>query len=182
MTKGLKDRFQKQIVPILMKELGCSNSLAVPRLIKATLNMGIGRISGEKEALEKAISDLTLITGQKAIACLARKAIAGFKIRQGQPIGAKVTLRGERMFEFLDKLFNIILPRTRDFKGLSFESFDGSGNFSLGLPEQTVFPEIDPGKIDKPRGLEITITTTAENDEEGRKLLKALGCPFYSST
>lgn len=174
----LKQLYQKEIMPKLMKELGYGNPNAVPSLSKVVLNMGVGKAVDDKNELEKAISDLTLIAGQKAVPTCAKKSISGFKVRAGQKIGAKVTLRGKKMYEFLDKLFNIVLPRMQDFRGLAATSFDGSGNYSIGLPEQTAFPEIDPGKIDKLRGLEAVIVTTAKNDKEGEALLRALGCPL----
>jgi large subunit ribosomal protein L5 len=150
----------------------------VPRITKITLNMGVGEAAQDKKAIEGALSDLTLISGQKPIITKARKSVAGFKIRQGWPIGAKVTLRGERMYEFLERLVSISIPRIRDFRGLSPKAFDGRGNYSMGIKEQIVFPEIDYDKIDKIRGLDITITTTAKTDEEGRALLEAFNFPL----
>lgn len=164
-----------------MKELGYANPYAAPKLSKVVLNMGIGKAVDDKSELEKALFDLTQTAGQKAVTTAAKKSISGFKIRAGQKIGAKVTLRGKKMYEFLDKLFNIVLPRMRDFRGLSKNSFDGSGNFTIGLSEQTAFSEIDASKVDKLRGLEVIIVTTARNDKEGEALLRSLGCPLQKS-
>lgn len=174
----LKQLYQKEIVPKLLKELGNNNPNAVPRLTKVILNMGVGKAVDDKSELEKAIEDLTAIAGQKAVPTAAKKSISAFKLRAGQQVGCKVTLRGNQMYEFLDKLFNIVLPRMRDFHGLSPKSFDGGGNFSLGFPEQTAFPEINAAKVDKLRGLEVVIVTTARDDREGEALLRALGCPL----
>ncbi len=174
----LKDIYQNEIAPKLMKELGYGNLNAVPKVTKIVLNMGVGKAIDDKSELEKAIGDLTQIAGQKAVSTTAKKSISGFKIRTGGKIGCKVTLRGKRMYEFLDKLFSIVFPRMRDFRGLSKKSFDGRGNFSIGLSEQTLFSEIDSSKIDKLRGLEVVIVTTAKTDKEGEALLRALGCPL----
>jgi large subunit ribosomal protein L5 len=174
----LKTRFREQAVPSLMKELGLSNPMQVPRLEKITLNMGVGDALKDGRMLEAAVDDLAVITGQKAIITKARKSIAGFKLREGMPIGAKVTLRGDRMWEFLDRLVSIAIPRIRDFRGLNPNAFDGRGNFTLGLTEQLIFPEIDYDKVVQVRGMDITVGTTARNDEEGRALLVALGFPF----
>ena len=174
----LKEIYQKEIVPKLMKELGYNNVNAVPRISKVVLNMGVGKAVDDKSELEKAIADLTLIAGQKVVSTTAKKSISAFKIRTGYKIGAKVTLRGNRMYEFLDKLFNIVLPQTRDFRGLQTTGLDGSGNFSIGFSEQTVFPEIDPNKIAKLRGLQVVIVTTAKTNKEGEVLLRFLGCPL----
>jgi large subunit ribosomal protein L5 len=174
----LKTRFREQAVPSLMKELGLSNPMQVPRLDKVTLNMGVGDALKDGRMLEAAVDDLAVITGQKAIITKARKSIAGFKLREGMPIGAKVTLRGDRMWEFLDRLVSIAIPRIRDFRGLNPNAFDGRGNFTLGLTEQLIFPEIDYDKVVQVRGMDITVGTTARNDEEGRALLVALGFPF----
>ena len=174
----LKTRFREQVVPSLMKELGLSNPMQVPRLDKVTLNMGVGDALKDGRMLEAAVDDLAVITGQKAIITKARKSIAGFKLREGMPIGAKVTLRGDRMWEFLDRLVSIAIPRIRDFRGLNPNAFDGHGNFTLGLTEQLIFPEIDYDKVVQVRGMDITVGTTARNDEEGRALLVALGFPF----
>ena len=152
--------------------------MAVPRLTKITLNMGVGEALGDKKLLENAVADMTKIAGQKPVVTLARKSIAGFKVREGWPIGCKVTLRGDRMWQFLDRLVDISIPRIRDFRGLNPKSFDGRGNYSMGVKEQIIFPEIDYDKVDKLRGMDITVTTTAQNNDEGRALLAALGFPF----
>ena len=174
----LKDRFRADAVPRLQKELGLSNVMQVPRLEKVVLNMGVGDALKDGRMLEAAVEDLTIITGQKPVITKARKSIAGFKLREGMSIGAKVTLRGDRMWEFIDRLVSIAIPRIRDFRGLNPGSFDGRGNFTLGLTEQLIFPEIDYDKVAKVRGMDITIATTAKNDEQGRALLVALGFPF----
>jgi large subunit ribosomal protein L5 len=174
----LKARFRDQVVPSLMQELGLSNHMQVPRLEKVTLNMGVGDALKDGRMLEAAVEDLTIITGQKPVITKARKSIAGFKLREGMSIGAKVTLRGDRMWEFIDRLVAIAIPRIRDFRGLNPNAFDGHGNFTLGLTEQLIFPEIDYDKVVQVRGMDITVVTTARNDEEGRALLVALGFPF----
>ncbi len=174
----LKDLYREQIVPALQKELGCRNVMQVPRLEKIVVNVGMGEALQNAKALDAAVQDLMIITGQKPIVTRARKSIAGFKVREGNPIGVKVTLRGNRMWDFLDRLCNVALPRQRDFRGISADSFDGRGNYSLGLREQLVFPEIDYDKIDRIRGMEISIVTTAGTDEEGFQLLRHLGMPF----
>ena len=174
----LKDRFRADAVPRLQSELGLSNVMQVPRLEKVVLNMGVGDALKDGRMLEAAVEDLTIITGQKPVITKARKSIAGFKLREGMAIGAKVTLRGDRMWEFIDRLVSIAIPRIRDFRGLNPGSFDGRGNFTLGLTEQLIFPEIDYDKVAKVRGMDITIATTAKNDEQGRALLVALGFPF----
>ena len=174
----LKEVYNKEIAPKLKEELGLANEMEVPRILKVTLNMGVGEAVGDKKVLEKAVEDLTLISGQKPIINNARKSIAGFKIRQGWPIGTKVTLRRERMYEFLERLVSVAIPRIRDFRGISPKQFDGRGNFSMGVSEQIIFPEIDYEKIDKLRGLDITITTSARNDDEGRALLRAFNFPL----
>jgi large subunit ribosomal protein L5 len=174
----LKEVYNKEIAPELKKELGLANVMEVPRILKVTLNMGVGEALGDKKALENAVADLTLISGQKPVVNNARKSIAGFKVRQGWPIGAKVTLRSERMYEFLERLISVAIPRIRDFRGISPKQFDGRGNFSMGVSEQIIFPEIDYEKIDKLRGLDITITTSARNDDEGRALLRAFNFPL----
>ena len=174
----LKDKYTSEIAPKLKEELGLSNVMEVPRITKITLNMGVGEAVGDKKALEAAVADLTLIAGQKPIINNARKSIAGFKIRQGWPIGTKVTLRSERMYEFLERLVGIAIPRIRDFRGISPKQFDGRGNFAMGVSEQIIFPEIDYEKIDKLRGLDITITTTARTDDEGSALLRAFNFPL----
>ena len=174
----LKEVYNKEIVPGLKKELGLANVMEVPRILKVTLNMGVGEALGDKKALENAVADLTLISGQKPVINNARKSIAGFKVRQGWPIGTKVTLRSERMYEFLERLISVAIPRIRDFRGISPKQFDGRGNFSMGVSVQIIFPEIDYEKIDKLRGLDITITTSARNDDEGRALLRAFNFPL----
>ena len=174
----LKKVYKSEIAPKLKEELGLSNVMEVPRITKITLNMGVGEAVGDKKALEAAVADLTLIAGQKPIINNARKSIAGFKIRQGWPIGTKVTLRSDRMYEFLERLVGIAIPRIRDFRGISPKQFDGRGNFAMGVSEQIIFPEIDYEKIDKLRGMDITITTTARNDDEGRALLRAFNFPL----
>lgn len=173
-----KELYVNEIQPKLKESLGVSSVMAVPRITKITLNMGVGEAAQDKKAIEGALTDLTLISGQKPIVTKARKSVAGFKIREGWPIGAKVTLRGERMYEFLERLVSISIPRIRDFRGLSPKSFDGRGNYSMGVKEQIVFPEIEYDKIDKIRGLDITITTTAKSDEEGKALLEAFNFPL----
>ena len=177
---ALKEKYRNEIVPKLIEELGLDNVMAVPRITKITLNMGVGEAVADKKVLENAIGDLTKIAGQKPVTTKARKAIAGFKIRDGWPIGCKVTLRDERMYEFLDRLINIAIPRIRDFRGISSKQFDGRGNFAMGVTEQIIFPEIDYDQIDKLRGMDITIATTAANDAQGRALLAAFNFPFRS--
>ena len=174
----LKTSYDEEIRPRLKDELGLSSTMQVPRLQKITLNMGVGEAKTDAKQLDSAIDELTTIAGQRAHVRLARKSIAGFKVREGMPVGARVTLRGARMWEFLDRLVSIALPRIRDFRGLSPRSFDGRGNFSLGIREQIIFPEIDYDDISGIRGLDVAITTTAANDEEGLALLRALGMPF----
>ena len=175
---SLKETYSNEIAPKLMKELNLTNVMQVPRLTKITLNMGVGEAIGDKKTLESAVSDMTLISGQKPVITKARKSIAGFKVREGWPIGVKVTLRASRMYDFLERLIGIAIPRIRDFRGISAKQFDGRGNFSMGVSEQIIFPEIDYDKIDKLRGLDIAITTTATNDDEGRALLKAFNFPL----
>lgn len=174
----LKEKYQKEIVPALTKAFQYKNVMQVPRVEKVVLNIGLGEAMDNAKALEAAVSDLTQITGQKPIMTKARKSIANFKLREGRIIGAKVTLRGERMWSFLDRLLNVTLPRVRDFRGVSPDAFDGRGNYTLGLRDQLVFPEIEYDKIDKLRGLEITIVTTAGSDDHARLLLQLLGMPF----
>jgi large subunit ribosomal protein L5 len=174
----LKDRYREEIVPALMEEFGYRNVMEVPRLQKIVVNVGLGEALQDVKALDAAARDIATITGQKPIITRARKSIASFKLREGNPIGVKVTLRGNRMYDFLDRMCNIALPRRRDFRGVSPDSFDGRGNYSLGFREQLVWPEIDYDSIDKIRGMEVTIVTTAENDEEARRLLQLLGMPF----
>ena len=174
----LRQVYKDELVAKLKAELGLENVMQVPRITKITLNMGVGGAAQDKKMLDGAVADMQLISGQKPVVTLARKSIAGFKIREGWPIGCKVTLRGERMYEFLERLIYITIPRIRDFRGFSAKAFDGRGNYSMGLKEQIVFPEIDFDKIDKIRGMDITITTTAANDDQGRALLRAFGFPF----
>ena len=174
----LKELYRNELTEKLRTELSLSNLMQVPRITKVTLNMGVGEAIGDKKALESAVSDLTLISGQKPVVTKARKSIAGFKVRQGWPVGAKVTLRRNRMYEFLERLIGIAIPRIRDFRGISPKQFDGRGNFSMGINEQIIFPEIDYENIDKIRGMDITITTTARNDAEGLALLKAFNFPL----
>jgi large subunit ribosomal protein L5 len=174
----LKVRYNEELRPRLKEELGLANVMQVPRPVKVVVNMGVGEAVREARLLEGAVRDLTQITGQRPMVTRAKKSIAGFKIREGQSIGAKVTLRGDRMWEFLDRLLSIALPRIRDFRGLAPKGFDGHGNFTFGLTEQLVFPEIDYDKVEKIRGMDITLVTTAETDEQGRALLRALGFPF----
>ncbi|MCL5429224.1 MAG: 50S ribosomal protein L5 [Chloroflexi bacterium] len=178
MAHYLKERYQKEIVPALQKSLSLDNVMEVPRLKKITLNIGIGKAMVEAKALDGAVQDLTVISGQKPVVTKARKSIANFKLREGVAIGVKVTLRGDRMWSFFDRLVNLALPRVRDFRGISPNSFDGRGNYTLGLTEQLVFPEIQYDSIESVRGMEISLGTTAKNDEQGRALLQALGMPF----
>jgi len=178
MSHVMKERYQEDIVPALKKSLGLNNTMQVPRVSKVVVNIGVGEALDNAKALDAAVSDMTLVTGQKPVITKALKSIANFKLREGRQIGVKVTLRGDRMWAFLDRLVNIALPRVRDFRGVSANAFDGRGNYTLGLREQLVFPEIEYDKIDKLRGLEISIVTTARNDEEGRELLTLLGMPF----
>lgn len=174
----LKAFYKEEVVKQLQKKFGYKNVMQIPRIAKITLNMGVGEAVADKKIMNNAVSDMTLIAGQKPIITLARKSIAGFKIRDGWPVGCKVTLRNEKMYEFLDRLISITLPRVRDFRGLNPKSFDGRGNYSFGLPEQIVFPEIDFDKIDAIRGLDICITTTAKTDAEAKALLEALNLPL----
>jgi len=174
----LQQTYREKVVPDLMKQFGYSSVMQVPRITKITLNMGVGEAVADKKLLEAAAADLTKIAGQKPVTTKARKAIAGFKIRAGYPIGCMVTLRGERMFEFLDRLVTVALPRVRDFRGISSRAFDGRGNYNLGVKEQIIFPEIEYDKVDKVRGLNISITTTAESDDEAKALLSAFRFPF----
>ena len=174
----LQDFYKETVVKQLMEELKCDNIMAVPRIEKITVNMGVGEAAADKKVLEHAVADMTKLTGQKPIINNARKSVAGFKIREGWPIGCKVTLRSERMYEFLDRLISIAIPRIRDFRGLNPKSFDGRGNYSMGVREQIIFPEIDYDKIDTLRGMDITITTSAKTDDEARALLKAFSFPF----
>jgi len=174
----LKEQYKKEIVKKMMKDFSYKNIMEVPKLVKIVINIGLGEAIQNAKAVDAAVGELTVISGQKPVVTKAKKSIATFKLREGMSIGCKVTLRGERMYEFFDRLVNASLPRIRDFKGISGKSFDGSGNFTLGLKEQIIFPEINYDKIDKIRGMNISIVTTAKNDEEGRALLKYLGMPF----
>lgn len=174
----LKEKYQKEIVPSLVKKFNYTSVMAVPKVEKIVVNMGVGDAVGNAKVLDAAVEELALISGQKPMVTKAKKSIAGFKLREGMPIGAKVTLRGERMYEFLDKLVTVALPRVRDFRGVSKKSFDGRGNYTLGVKEQLIFPEINYDKVDKVRGMDIVIVTTANTDEEARELLTELGMPF----
>lgn len=178
MEPRLLERYRNEIVPGLMKKFGRTNIMSIPRLEKIIINMGVGEAKKEKKYLDEALDALTNIAGQKPVISRAKKSVAGFQVRQGMPIGCKVTLRGRRMYEFLDRLISIALPRVRDFRGLNPRSFDGHGNYALGLSEQMVFPELNPDKYSRNQGMDICIVTTAENDEEALELLKALGMPF----
>ncbi len=178
MAVRMKEKYQRDIVPALTKEFNYRNPMEVPKVEKVVINIGMGEALQNAKSMDAALSDLTAIAGQKPVVTRARKSIANFKLRQGQPIGAMVTLRGEKMYEFLDRLISIALPRIRDFRGVSRRSFDGRGNYSIGLREQIVFPEIDYDRVDKLRGLEVAIVTTARNDNEGYALLKNMGMPF----
>jgi len=174
----LKQTYNEKLRGQIQKDLGLENPMEVPRITKITINMGLGEAVGDRKVLEHAVSDLAKITGQKAMITLSRKSVAGFKIRDGWPIGAKVTLRRERMYEFLDRLVNVAIPRVRDFRGLNPKSFDGRGNYSLGVKEQIIFPEVEYDKVDAIRGMDITISTTAKDDEQGKALLTAFDFPF----
>ncbi|PPS45227.1 50S ribosomal protein L5 [Chroococcidiopsis sp. TS-821] len=178
MTARLKTLYQEKIVPQLMEQFQYTNIHQVPKLVKVTVNRGLGEAAQNAKALESSINEIATITGQKPVVTRAKKAIAGFKIRQGMPVGLMVTLRGERMYAFVDRLVNLALPRIRDFRGISPKSFDGRGNYTLGVREQLIFPEVDYDSIDQIRGMDISIITTAKNDEEGRALLTAMGMPF----
>jgi large subunit ribosomal protein L5 len=174
----LKDKYRDEIAPKLKEELGLANVMEVPRITKITLNMGVGEAVGDKKVMESALADMTKIAGQKPVVTLSRRSIAGFKIRDGWPIGCKVTLRRERMYEFLERLISVAIPRIRDFRGVSPKSFDGRGNFAMGVTEQIIFPEINYDEVDALRGMDITITTTARTDDEGRALLRAFNFPL----
>jgi large subunit ribosomal protein L5 len=174
----LFEQYKQEITPKLMEKFAYKNVMQVPKLEKVIINVGVGEAIQNPKALDGAVSDLMIITGQKPIITKAKKSIAGFKLREGMPIGCKVTLRGERMYDFINRLINIVLPRVRDFRGVSPQAFDGRGNYSLGIKEQTIFPEIEYDKIDKIRGLEVIIVTSAKTDEEARELLKSMGMPF----
>jgi large subunit ribosomal protein L5 len=177
-TPRMKERYQQDIVPALMKEFGYANVMQAPRITKISVNIGLGEALQNGKAIEAASGDLGIVTGQKSVVTKARRSIATYKLREGMPIGAMVTLRGNRMWDFLDRLINVVLPRQRDFQGVSPDSFDGRGNYSIGLREQLVFPEIDYDKVDKVRGLELTIVTTAQSDEEARRMLALMSMPF----
>ena len=174
----LQEFYRDQVIPQLKEQLGYANEMQLPRIEKITLNMGVGEALADRKIIDNAIGDMTKIAGQKPLMTLARKSVAAFKLREGSPVGCKVTLRRERMYEFLDRLINVAIPRVRDFRGLSAKAFDGRGNYNLGVKEQIIFPEIDYDKIDVIRGLDITITTSAKNDVEGRALLQAFNFPF----
>jgi large subunit ribosomal protein L5 len=177
-TPRLKDRFRKEVAPTLMKEFELKNANGVPHLHKIVVNMGVGEATQNAKILDPAVNELGQITGQKPVVTRAKKSIAAFKVREGQAIGAMVTLRGDRMYEFFDRLVNVVLPRVRDFRGVSTKSFDGRGNYTLGLHDQLIFPEIDYAKVDKMKGMNVTIVTTARNDDQARSLLRHLGMPF----
>ena len=174
----LKDYYKNEVAPALMKKFSYKSVMQIPKLDKIVVNVGAGEAKDNVKAIDAIVNDLGIITGQKALVCRARKSVANFKLREGMPIGAKVTLRGERMYEFLDRLFNVALPRVRDFRGINPNSFDGRGNYSMGLKEQLIFPEIDYDKVDKVRGMDIAFITTAATDEEARELLTLMGAPF----
>ena len=175
---NLKKKYQDEVAPALMQKFGYKSSMEIPRIVKVVVNCGCGEARDNSKVLEAVVSDLTTITGQKAIITKAKKSVANFKLREGMPIGAKVTLRADRMWEFLDRLFNVALPRVRDFRGISADAFDGRGNYALGVKEQLIFPEIEYDKIDKIRGLDVVICTTAKTDEEAKELLTQIGAPF----
>ena len=175
---NLKAKYQAEVAPALMQKFGYKSPMQIPRLDKIVVNCGCGEARDNAKVLEAVVGDLTKITGQKAVITKAKKSVANFKLREGMPIGAKVTLRGNKMWEFLDRLFNVALPRVRDFRGISADSFDGRGNYALGIKEQLIFPEIEYDKIDKIRGMDIVMCTTAQTDEEARELLKLIGAPF----
>ena len=181
MASRLRDKFHKDIAPALQKELELRNPMAVPRLHKIVVNMGVGEATQNAKILDPAVGELGQITGQKPVVTKAKKSIAAFKVREGMPIGAMVTLRGDRAYEFLDRLINVVLPRVRDFRGVSTKSFDGRGNYTLGLRDQLIFPEIDYAKVDKLKGMNVTIVTTAKNDNEARALLRSFGMPFRAA-
>jgi large subunit ribosomal protein L5 len=181
MAQQLKTKYQQTIVPKMMEQFGYTNIHQVPKLAKVSINRGLGEASTNAKALESSLSEIALITGQKPVVTRAKKAIAGFKIREGMPVGVMVTLRSDRMYAFLDRLINLSLPRIRDFRGISPKSFDGRGNYSLGIREQLIFPEVEYDRIDQIRGMDISIITTANTDEEGRALLKEMGMPFRDS-
>ena len=177
----MKELYTAEVAPALMKQFGYKSVMQIPKLDKVVVNVGCGEARDNAKVLEAVVRDLTAITGQKAITTIAKKSVANFKVREGMPVGAKVTLRGDKMWEFLDRLFNVALPRVRDFRGISADAFDGRGNYSLGIKEQIIFPEIEYDKIEKLRGMNIAITTTAKTDEEARELLKLMGAPFVTN-
>ncbi len=177
----LKDKFLQEVAPAMMEKFGYKNVMEIPHIEKVVVNMGVGEAVGNPKVLDSAVNDLMMIVGQRPVVTRAKKSIAAFKIRQGMAIGTKVTLRGERMYQFLDKLFNVALPRVRDFRGVSPKAFDGRGNYTLGIKEQLIFPEIDYDKVDKIRGMDIIVVTTAKTDEEARELLKLMGMPFSAA-
>ena len=178
MASRLKEKYQQEVVPALLKEFNYKNPMQVPGVHKVVVNIGLGEVIQNAKAMDAAVADLAAITGQRPVITRAKRSVAAFKLREGMQIGCMVTLRGDRMYQFLDKLLNVALPRLRDFQGVSPEAFDGRGNYTLGLREQLVFPEIDYDKVDKVRGMEVSIVTTARTDEEGRRLLKLMGMPF----
>lgn len=180
-TARLRTKYQSDVIPAMMQEFGYKNAMQVPRLQKITLNVGVGEATQNIKAIDSTVAEIAAIAGQKPVVTRAKKAIANFKLREGVPIGCMVTLRRERMYEFLDRLIHVALPRVRDFKGISDRSFDGRGNYSLGMREQIIFPEIQADKVEKARGMTITITTTAKTDQEGRTLLRLMGMPFAAS-
>jgi Ribosomal protein L5 len=177
----LKEKYQKEVAPAMIEKFSYKNVMEIPRIEKVIVNMGVGEAVGNPKVLDSAVNDLMMIVGQRPVVTRAKKSIAAFKIRQGMAIGTKVTLRGERMYHFLDKLLNVALPRVRDFRGVSPKSFDGRGNYTLGIKEQLIFPEIDYDKVDKIRGMDIVVVTTAKTDEEARELLKLMGMPFSAA-
>jgi large subunit ribosomal protein L5 len=177
----LKDKYQTEVVPALKKEFGYANTMAIPKIRKVVINMGLGEATSNAKIVDTAADELSKISGQKATVRRAKKSIAAFKVREGMPVGAMVTLRGERMYEFLDRLMSVALPRVRDFKGISPKGFDGRGNYTLGLRDQIIFPEIDYMKVDKARGMNVSVVTSAKTDEEARKLLQLIGLPFRSN-
>jgi len=178
MSNRLKEKIEKEVAPAMMQKFGYKSVMEIPKVEKIIINMGVGEAVGNPKALDAAVNDLSIIAGQKPVITRARKSISTFKIREGMPIGTKVTMRGQRMYDFLDKLINISLPRVRDFRGISPKSFDGRGNYSLGVKEQLIFPEIEYDKVDAVRGMDIIIVTTAKNDEEAREFLRLIGMPF----
>ena len=182
MTPRLQEQYEKEILPALAEKLGRTNRLSLPRLKKVVVNMGVGSAIGEKKHMEEAVGAMTLLAGQKPIITLARKSIAGFRLREGMPIGCKVTLRGQRMFEFLDRLISLALPRVRDFRGLSPKAFDGHGNYNIGLTEQLVFPELNPDKYTHTQGMNVTLVTSTDSDDEARELLRGFGMPMKTES